>query len=92
MSLPVLLKPARRPARGLVVATRVPPLPKEHTGNPFTSIGDVVAECSVVDDDGKRCGYSCQGERAEVGKALREHHRLFHSESISVALLNHARQ
>lgn len=83
----VLLAPARRPARDLVVATRLPPFPKEYTGNPFTSLGDVVADCEV-----EGCGYHVQGERSHVKLALKEHHRLFHPESISVVRLNLARQ
>lgn len=83
----VLLAPARRPAREIVVATRMPPVPKVRSGSPFTTLGDVVADCGV-----EGCGYHVQGERAEVGKALREHHRLFHSDQISVVHLNCARQ
>ncbi len=83
----LLLAPARRPARGLVVATRMPSFPKEHTGNPFTTIGDLVADCMV-----EGCGYHVQGSRADVGLALQEHRRLFHSDEISVVAMNHARQ
>lgn len=75
------------PARGLLVAPRMPEFPKVHSGNPFTTEGDLVADCLV-----EGCGYHAWGPRHEVGKALKEHHRLFHPESISVVVLNHARQ
>lgn len=74
------------PAR-ILVAPRLPDRPKQHTGNPFTSEGDIVADCATDD-----CGYHAMGPRAEVKKALDQHHRLFHSESIGVVLLNQARQ
>ncbi len=75
------------PARGLIVAPRLPERPKLHTGNPFTTVGDVVADCGVAG-----CGYHVMGARADVKKALDEHRRFYHSEETSVVLLNHARQ
>lgn len=88
MTSVVLPKPLNpRPARDIVVATRMPPPPKSYGSNPFDTVGHVTADCGVED-----CGYHVQGERKDVGIAIRQHHRLFHSESISVVLLNHARQ
>jgi hypothetical protein len=82
----------KTPARGLVVATRMPPPPKLGTyTTPWESPGDVYAECDVT-TDGKRCGYACSGERVEVGKAMRAHHRMFHVNEVAVVLLNQARQ
>jgi hypothetical protein len=87
----VLLDPtpvAKRPAREVVVATRLPKIPEVgEYRTPWDSPGDVVAECAV---DG--CGYGCSGPRAEVGKAMKAHHALYHSQSIGVVLLNHPRQ
>lgn len=85
----VLLEPkpvAKRPAREIVIASRLPALPDEGTySTPWESPGDVVAECA-------ECGYGCSGPRAEVGKAMKAHHALYHSQSIGVVLLNHPRQ
>lgn len=79
------------PARGIVLAPRLPERPRVHTGNPFTTHGDVVAECqNCLEAGGKR--YHVSGERNEVKKALDLHHRLFHSQEIGVVLLNQPRQ
>ena len=80
-----ILKP---PARSLVVAPRLPAFPKEHTGNPFTSDGDVVVDCDV---DG--CGYHAMGPRPLMKKALDDHHRQCHASAQAplVTLLNHPR-
>lgn len=74
-------------ARELIVAPRIPPPPKNHTGDPFTSDGDIVADCAI---DG--CGYHVMGPRADVKKAMNEHHKLYHSQETGVVLLNQPRQ
>lgn len=75
------------PARGLIVAPRLPARPAEHTGNPFTTLGDIVADCAV---DG--CGYHAMGPRADVKLAMDEHHRQYHSQETAVVHLNRPRQ
>lgn len=75
------------PARSLVVAPRLPERSKLHTGNPFTSEGDVVADCAV-----EGCGYHVMGARATVKLALDEHRKMFHSTQTGVVLLNQPRQ
>lgn len=80
-----------RKAREIVVAPRLPPLPKEHTGNPFTSDGWIVAECTAVDERGEQCGYHVMGPRPDVKLAVNEHHRMYHSQETVVTLLNHQR-
>jgi len=81
MSTPVLA-----PARSIVVAPRLPDPPKERTGNPWTSDGDVVVDCEA-------CGYHAWGPRAEVKKALDLHKRLHHASSSEplVVLINQPR-
>lgn len=74
-------------AREIIVAPRLPKFPTQYTGNPFTSAGDVVADCGIP-----RCGYHVMGPRDQVKKAMDEHHRLFHSEETGVVLLNQPRQ
>ncbi len=76
------------PARNLVVAHRLPPPPKEHTGNPFTTIGDIVVDCDVPG-----CGWHAMGPRAQVKKAIDAHRRAEHmsSQDPFVVLLNHPR-
>jgi hypothetical protein len=75
------------PARGLIVAPRLPEKPKDHTGNPFTSDGDITADCAV-----EGCGWHAMGPRSVMKQVIDRHHKLFHSESIGVVLLNQARQ
>lgn len=77
----------RIPARSLIVAPRLPVFPKEYTGNPFTSIGDVTADCDVAG-----CGWHAMGPRAEVKLAINEHHRTYHSDEVGVVLLNQPQQ
>lgn len=91
-AIPILGEPAGKvPARSLVFAPRLPPPPKIHTGNPFTSLGDVVAECETcLRTGGKR--YHVSGPRADVKQALVAHHREFHAEETSVILLNQPAQ
>lgn len=91
MSVPVLGRPPRLAARTLVIAPRMPAPPKHHTGNPFTSQGDVVAECQTCADLGGKV-YCCSGTRAEVKRAMDEHHRTFHPHETGVVLLNAPRQ
>jgi hypothetical protein len=71
------------PARSLIVAPRLPPKPELHTGNPFTTLGDVVADCQV-----EGCGYHVMGPRADVKKAIDAHHAMWHSEDTVVVILN----
>ncbi len=82
----------KAPARSVIVAPRLPVRPKNHTGNPFTTDADIVADCDTLLDDGTKCGYHVMGPRAEVKKALDMHHRMYHPQSIGVVLLNQARQ
>jgi hypothetical protein len=89
MTVPVVARPK---ARSLIVAPRLPERPKQHSGNPFTSDGDIVADCNTLLPDGSRCGYHCMGPRDEVKKALDLHHKLYHPESIGMVLLNQPRQ
>jgi len=70
-------------AREIVLAHRVPAPPKEHTGNPFTSIGDMVVDCDMPG-----CGWHAQGTRENVKLALEEHRRMFHTGEIFVVKLN----
>lgn len=80
-------------AREIIVAPRMPPRSKFHTGNPFTSEGDIVADCDSIDDrTGQKCGWHAMGPRPEVKKAIDEHKRLYHPESIGVILLNTPKQ
>lgn len=80
-------------ARELIVAPRMPRLNADtYTGNPFTSPGDVVADCDVVDEKGNRCGYHVMGPREDVKKAMTDHRNLYHSTTVSVVLLNQPNQ
>lgn len=76
-------------ARSLIVAPRLPELPKEYSGNPFTSDGWIVADCNVPG-----CSWHACGERPHVGAAWREHYRQFHAsaQETGVVLLNNPRQ
>ena len=74
-------------AREIIIAPRLPAKPKVHTGNPFTTIGDVTADCGVPG-----CGYHCMGPRQDVKRAMDEHHRMYHNETTGVVLLNQPRQ
>lgn len=76
----------RPAARSLVLANRLPAPPKNHTGDPFTTIGDVVADCDVPG-----CGWHAMGARADVKKAIGEHRQMYHSTTPMVILLNHPR-
>lgn len=87
MTVPILGKPDPQPARSLIVAPRLPAKPNLHTGNPFTTVGDVVADCGA---DG--CGYHVMGPRDQVKKAMDAHRRLNHSEETFTVLLNHPRE
>lgn len=77
----------KRAAREIVVAPRLPELKREGYRTPFDAEGDVVADCDV---DG--CGYHTMGPRRLVGAAMKDHHRVFHSDQIGVVLLNQPRQ
>lgn len=72
--------------RRIVVAPRLPDPPKMRTGNPWTSSGDIVADCEA-------CGYHAMGPRALVKKALDDHWRQHHASSTDpvVVLLNQPR-
>lgn len=70
-------------ARSLILVPRLPSFPKRYTGNPFTSDGDVYAECGV-----EGCGYHTWGSRRTVKLAMDEHHRFSHSQETAVVLLN----
>lgn len=70
-------------ARELIVAPRLPDRPKEHTGNPFTTDGDLIVDCAVP-----HCSWHAMGPRALVKLAMDEHRRMFHSNQIGVVLLN----
>ncbi len=88
----VLLEPkAKPPARDIVVAARLPEFPKNHTGNPFTSIGDIVADCDGT-INGKPCGWHAMGPRAVVKKAYDEHRKQYHQTETGRLLLNRPRQ
>ena len=87
----VLLDKPKPDARSLVIAPRMPAASKLHTGNPFTSEGDVVLDCEGG-EDGRACGWHWMGPRALAKAAYEAHRRLYHSESIGVVLLNQARQ
>lgn len=70
-------------AREIVIAARLPAFPKRHTGNPFTSEGDVTLDCGVPG-----CGWHAQGPRKEAKEAWEQHSRLYHSMEIGVVHLN----
>lgn len=74
-------------ARSLVIAPRMPPAPREHTGNPFTAGGDIVLDCT---EEG--CGWHWMGPRSVAQQAYSRHKAEYHSEAIGVVLLNQARQ
>lgn len=81
-----------RKAREIIIAPNLPPMPKQHTGNPFTSDGWIVADCTAVDPmTGKICGWHALGPRSDMKLAINEHHRLYHSQEIVATLLNHPR-
>lgn len=86
MTVPILGEQDPRPARSLIVAPRMPAKPKRHTGDPFTSDGDIVADCGA---DG--CGYHVMGPRADVKQAMEAHRRMYHVTETHVVLLNHPR-
>lgn len=75
------------PARSLVIAPRLPAKPKVHTGDPFTSDGDVVYDCDM---DG--CGWHAFGPRSEAKQAIQAHNQMYHPNQIGVVLLNQPRQ
>lgn len=88
MTIPILTPPKPKlHARSLIVAPRLPERSKFHTGNPFTSEGDMVADCGA-----EGCGYHVMGTRAHVKLALDEHRKMFHPDEIGVVLLNQPRQ
>lgn len=76
-------------ARELILAPRLPSTPKTHTGNPFTTLGDVVLDCDVPG-----CGWHAMGPRAVVKKAWDDHYRQFHgtNQATGVVLLNQPKQ
>ncbi len=76
-----------RKAREIVIAPRMPSLPKGDYRTPFTTKADVVADCAA-----EGCGYHVMGDRAQVKLALDEHRKMFHSSEIGVVLLNQPRQ
>ncbi|MCI4354552.1 MAG: hypothetical protein L3K06_04225 [Thermoplasmata archaeon] len=76
-----------RAANSIRVAPRMPKFPKLHSGNPFTSTGDVLVDCATPG-----CGWSCMGPRALVKQAIDEHARQCHSDEERVILLNQPRQ
>ena len=78
------------PARSIVVAPRLPAFPKEYRGL-GESLGDIVAECETCRLTGGR-RYHVQGARADVKRAMDEHHRLYHPDETGVVLLNQPRQ
>lgn len=93
MKIPIL-KPKQQKlhAREIVVAPRIPSLnPGNYTGNPFTSEGDVVADCEGQ-IDGKPCGWHAMGERAAVKASYDEHRKIYHQQEIGIVLLNVPRQ
>jgi len=91
MSAVLLGSAPKRSARDIVVAPRLPARPETHTGDPFTTEGEIYAECATCRDTGGR-RYHVSGPRREVKKALNEHHKMFHSDEIGVVLLNQPRQ
>lgn len=78
-----VILPTRPAARSLIVAPRLPAAPKAHTGDPFTTVGDVVADCTV-----EGCGWHAMGPRADVKKSIQAHHALHHPQDVVVTLLN----
>ena len=67
----------------------MPSFPKFYTGNPFTSEGDVYAECGV--EGCKVYGgqpFHTMGPRATVKKIMADHHRLCHVQETAVIKLN----
>lgn len=77
------------PARSVVVAPRLPLRPRAHTGDPFTSDGDIVLDCDVAG-----CGWHAMGPRLLMRAAFQEHYRQFHSATQEpvVVLLNSIKQ
>lgn len=74
-------------AMELIVAPRMPERPKSHTGNPFTTEGDIVADCAKPG-----CGWHAMGPRALIREAIRNHLAMCHSQEIGQVLLNQPRQ
>jgi hypothetical protein len=74
-------------ARELIIAPRIPTPPKAHTGNPFTTLGDVVLDCEL-------CGWHVMGPRADAKKAWDDHYRQNHGgqQQTGVVLLNQPKQ
>ena len=91
----VLLKPRHEPirhAREIVVAARLPAFRRDsYTGNPFTSEGDIVMDCTG-EINGKPCGWHAMGPRADVKRAYDEHRKQYHQQEIGIVLLNQPRQ
>lgn len=77
------------PTNYIVTAPRMPAAPSLKTGNPFTSVGDIVVDC-----DAPGCGWHAFGPRADVKKAWNEHYRQWHTSNKEavVLLLNHPKQ
>lgn len=92
MSKVLLSAQPKRKAREIVIAPRLPERSKFHTGNPFTSEGDVVVDCDVHDELGRKCGWHAMGPRADVKKAADNHRRVFHPEATGVFILNAPKQ
>ena len=74
-------------AKEIIVAPRLPAAPAVHSGNPFTTLGDVVLDCDL-------CGWHAMGPRADVKRAWDEHYRQFHgsAQQTGVVLLNQPKQ
>jgi hypothetical protein len=75
-------------ARELIVVPRLPAAPKVRTGNPWTTIGDIVIDCGVPG-----CGWHAMGPRSDMDSARREHYRQFHAsaQEAGVFRLNYPR-
>lgn len=76
------------PARGLIVAPRLPPRPKDYI-DMFRSIGKIVISCETPG-----CDWLYMGSRLESKAAVTEHNRLSHSDSTEahVMMINKPRQ
>ena len=67
----------------IVIATRMPKPIDHNAPHIFDVDGDVVADCA-------ECGYHVMGPRRDVGLALKDHQRMFHSPASAplVTLIN----
>lgn len=76
------------PARGLVVAPRLPPRPKDYT-TMFAGLGRMLVSC-----EDPNCDWVYMGTRMTAKEAITEHNLLMHSDCTTahVLMINKPRQ